>query len=200
MSDTPSNAAAKRPPRQSRTGLTATGARKAASKSTRTPRARVCAARPVPKPGGRQRGRRHRSPSPEMLAGFSKADAVHFDALLHGCVAEAASPGCPASPRCWIAPLSRDFAHRARDHVDRCLRAEALPGRAMARGASNECVELAKEFGGTDGHKIRQRRAERQLHRSCALSKLKQNATRAKPALSPAELPAMHISVTRTEH
>ena len=36
MSDAPTSTSAKRPPRQSRTGLTATGARKAGSKSNRT--------------------------------------------------------------------------------------------------------------------------------------------------------------------
>ena len=79
---------AKRPPRQSRTGLTSTGARKAASKSNRS-RAREFALQGLYQflVGG--------NPIEDIdsftrdLAGFSKADAAHFDALLHGCVAKA---------------------------------------------------------------------------------------------------------------
>ena len=82
---TPSSA---RPPKQTRTGLTSTGARKAASKSNRS-RAREFALQALYQHlvGGNL---------PEAidaftrdLAGFHKADSVHYDALLHGCIANA---------------------------------------------------------------------------------------------------------------
>jgi hypothetical protein len=46
------------------------------------------------------------------LAGFHKADSAHYDALLHGCVAEAPSwtpDRAAAGPQ-----AGRDLAHRAR--------------------------------------------------------------------------------------
>ena len=78
-----------RPPRQTRTGTTATGARKAASKSVRS-RAREFALQGLYQHlvGG--------NPAADIdtftrdLAGFHKADAAHFDALLHGCIEQAA--------------------------------------------------------------------------------------------------------------
>jgi 6,7-dimethyl-8-ribityllumazine synthase len=71
------------------TGLTSTGARKASAKSAAAgPRIRAAGA--LPAPGGPQRAtadrRLHARP-----AGFHKADSVHYDALLHGCIREAAS-------------------------------------------------------------------------------------------------------------
>ena len=77
-----------RPPRQARTGVTSTGARKAGSKSDRS-RARefalqglyqfIVGCNPVDDVDAFTRD----------LAGFNKADAAHFDALLHGCTDEA---------------------------------------------------------------------------------------------------------------
>jgi N utilization substance protein B len=83
--------------------------------------------------------------------GFDKCDKGHFDALLHGCISEASD---------LDALLAR--------HVDRKT-TELSPiehGVLMIGGyelmhcvdipykvAINEAVELAKSFGGTDGHK-----------------------------------------------
>ena len=79
-----------RPPRQSRTGLTSTGARKAASKSARS-RSREF---------GLQALYQHligRNPLPDIdaftrdLVGFGKCDSAHYDALLTGCVGQSAA-------------------------------------------------------------------------------------------------------------
>jgi N utilization substance protein B len=85
------------------------------------------------------------------LSGFHKADSVHYDALLHGCIKEAADLDALIVPLLdrkleelspiehavmWIGAY--EFLHVA-----------DVPWRVVI----NECVELAKEFGGTDGHK-----------------------------------------------
>ena len=77
-----------RPPRQVRTGLTSTGVRKAASKQPRS-RAREFALQALYQ---YQVGRNDVAAIDAFtrdLSGFSKADSVHYDALLHGCVAQA---------------------------------------------------------------------------------------------------------------
>ena len=85
------------------------------------------------------------------LSGFHKADSVHYDALLHGCIREAAQLDALITPLLdrkleelspiehavmWIGAY--EFQH-----------APDVPWRVVL----NECIELAKEFGGTDGHK-----------------------------------------------
>lgn len=150
MSDfTPPNVPA-RPPRQPRTGLTSTGARKAASKSDRS-RARefavqglyqfIVGCNPVEDVDTFTRD----------LAGFNKADAVHFDALLHGCAAQARQLDTQIQPlldRPWteISPIEHAVMWIG---VYEMLHCPDVPWRVVI----NECVELAKEFGGTDGHK-----------------------------------------------
>ena len=84
-------------------------------------------------------------------AGADKADKPHFDALLHGCIAEASA---------LDAVLAR--------HVDRKTTELSPVEHAVLmigtyelshfvdipyRVVINEAVELAKSFGGTDGHK-----------------------------------------------
>ena len=83
--------------------------------------------------------------------GFDKFDRMHFDALLHGGIAEAAA---------LDAALARHVDRKTKDlspieHA--CLMIGAyelthcidIPYRVVI----NEAVELAKAFGGTDGHK-----------------------------------------------
>jgi N utilization substance protein B len=85
------------------------------------------------------------------LSGFHKADSVHYDALLHGCIREGAALDALIVPLLdrkleelspiehavmWIGAY--EFQH-----------APDVPWRVVL----NECIELAKEFGGTDGHK-----------------------------------------------
>ena len=82
---------------------------------------------------------------------FDKADAAHFDLLLHGCIREAAA-----------------LDERLAAHVDRKTSQLSPVEHAVLliggyelmhcieipyRVAINEAVELAKSFGGTDGHK-----------------------------------------------
>jgi N utilization substance protein B len=85
------------------------------------------------------------------LSGFHKADSAHYDALLHGCIAEAAELDAAISPLldrslADISPIERGVlwigAYEFRHCVD-------VPWRVVI----NECIELAKSFGGTDGHK-----------------------------------------------
>jgi transcription antitermination factor NusB len=85
--------------------------------------------------------------------GFDKADTEHFDALLHGCIAEAAAARRrhrPLHRQASIAQLS-PVEHAALwigcYELQHCL---DVPYRVVI----NEAVELAKAFGGTDGHKF----------------------------------------------
>ena len=139
-----------RPPRQSRTGLTSTGARKAGSKSARS-RSREFALQ------GLYQHLLARNPVDEIdaftrdLVGFNKCDAAHFDALLRGCVAEAAALDALIGPLLdrkleEISPIEHVTMWIGAYELRHCL---DVPWRVVL----NECIELAKEFGGTDGHK-----------------------------------------------
>lgn len=139
-----------RPPRQSRTGVTSTGARKAGSKSNRS-RAREFALQ------GLYQSIVGRNPVDDVdaftrdLAGFNKADAAHFDALLHGCNEQAAQLDALITPLldrpfAEISPIEHAVMWIGVYEMQHCL---DVPWRVVI----NECVELAKEFGGTDGHK-----------------------------------------------
>ncbi len=150
MSDTKSPTSSKRPPRQPRTGLTSTGARKAASKSDRS-RSREFALQGLYQylVGGNQVD--DIDSFTRDLAGFNKADAVHFDALLQGCVAEAALLDALIiplldRPLTEISPIEHATMWIGAYEFSHCL---DVPWRVVL----NECIELAKEFGGTDGHK-----------------------------------------------
>ena len=139
-----------RPPKQSRTGLTSTGARKAGSKSART-RAREFALQ------GLYQHLVGRNPVEEIdaftrdLAGFNKCDRVHFDALLRGCIADASALDALILPLLdrkmdEISPIEHAVMWIGTYEFQHCL---DVPWRVVL----NECIELAKEFGGTDGHK-----------------------------------------------
>lgn len=150
MGDTAHPADKARPPRQARTGLTATGARKAASKNPRS-RAREFALQGLYQSivGGNPVDQV--DPFTRDLAGFGKADAVHFDALLHGCVAQATELDALLGPvldrpLSEISPIERAVLWIGCYEFMHC---PDVPWRVVI----NECVELAKEFGGTDGHK-----------------------------------------------
>jgi len=149
MSDTPSTPS-QRPPRQSRTGLTSTGARKAAAKSTRS-RAREFALQALYQHlvGGNDAAAI--DAFTRDLAGFHKADAAHYDALLHGCIGEAAELDALIVPLldrklAEISPIERGVMWIGAYEFLHCA---DVPWRVVL----NECIELAKEFGGTDGHK-----------------------------------------------
>lgn len=150
MSDSSHAPAGKRPPRQSRTGLTSTGARKAGSKSGRS-RAREFALQALYQHLVGQNEASAIDAFTRDLAGFGKSDAAHFDALLHGCIAEAAELDARIVPLLdrklgEISPIERSIMWIGTYELQHCL---DVPWRVVL----NECIELAKEFGGTDGHK-----------------------------------------------
>jgi N utilization substance protein B len=140
----------KRPPRQSRTGLTSTGVRKAASKPPRS-RAREFAVQALYQHLVGQQDVVKIDMYTRDLAGFNKCDSVHFDALLHGCVEQAAELDALITPlldRPWneISPIEHSVMWIGAYEFKHCL---DIPWRVVI----NECIELAKGFGGTDGHK-----------------------------------------------
>ena len=85
------------------------------------------------------------------LSGFNKADSVHFDALLHGCAAQAEALDAHILPlldrkMAEISPIEHAVLWIGAYEMQHCI---DIPWRVVI----NECIELAKEFGGTDGHK-----------------------------------------------
>ncbi len=139
-----------KPPVTKRPGTTATGARKASAKSART-RAREFALQALYQHLVGRNEAHAIDVFTRDLSGFHKADSAHYDALLHGCVREAAALDALVMPLldrklAEISPIERavmwigayEFQH-----------AQDVPWRVVI----NECIELAKEFGGTDGHK-----------------------------------------------
>ncbi|MEY3923062.1 MAG: hypothetical protein RI915_709, partial [Pseudomonadota bacterium] len=85
------------------------------------------------------------------LSGFHKADSAHYDALLYGCSEQAADLDkliLPLLDRSMaeISPIERAVMWIGVFEMKHCL---DVPWRVSL----NECIELAKEFGGTDGHK-----------------------------------------------
>ncbi len=139
-----------RPPRQSRTGLTATGARKASAKSGRT-RAREFALQALYQSLVGQNLAAEIDAFTRELAGFPKADSLHFSTLLYGCVEQGGELDAlfvPLldRPLTEISPIEHAVMWIGCFELKQCL---DVPWRVVL----NECIELAKEFGGTDGHK-----------------------------------------------
>jgi N utilization substance protein B len=137
-------------PRQSRTGLTNTGARKASAKSGRT-RAREFALQALYQHLVGKNTADEIDVFTRDLSGFHKADSVHYDALLHGCIGEAVTLDALILPlldrkMVEISPIEHSIMWLGAYELRHCL---DVPWRVVL----NECIELAKEFGGTDGHK-----------------------------------------------
>ena len=150
MSDLTPKPAGIRPPRQPRTGVTSTGARKAGSKSVRS-RSREFALQALYQKLVGKNEVSDIAIFTRDLAGFSKADAAYFDALLHGCTGEAAELDALIMPlldrnMAEISPVEHAALWIGAYELKHCM---DVPWRVVL----NECVELAKEFGGTDGHK-----------------------------------------------
>lgn len=150
MTEQPIHPAGSRPPRQSRTGLTSTGARKAGSKSDRS-RAREFALQALYQSLVGKNTVSDIDAFTRDLAGFSKADSLHFDTLLQGCTEQAAALDALLLPLldrkfAEISPIEHSILWIGAFELQHCL---DVPWRVVL----NECVELAKEFGGTDGHK-----------------------------------------------
>ena len=139
----------KRPP-QVRTGLTDTGVKKAADKSART-RGREFAMQALYQ---HLVGRNELAAIDAFtrdLVGFHKADSVHYDALLHGCVADCTALDADLvplldRPMAEISPVEHAVLWIGAYEFKNCL---DVPYRVVI----NECIELAKAFGCTDGHK-----------------------------------------------
>jgi N utilization substance protein B len=85
------------------------------------------------------------------MDGFSKCDRAHFDALLHGVVEQAAALDAVLARHVdrkttLLSPVEHAVLMIGVYELTHCLE---IPYRV----AINEAVELAKSFGGTDGHK-----------------------------------------------
>ena len=150
MSESSHPSPSSRPPRQPRKGLTSTGVRKAASKSDRS-RAREFAVQALFQVLVGKNDVAAVDAFTRDLAGFSKADSVHFDALLHGSAEQAEQLDALILPLLdrkisEISPVEHAVMWIGAYELQHCL---DVPWRVVL----NECVELAKEFGGTDGHK-----------------------------------------------
>lgn len=86
-----------------------------------------------------------------QLQGFSKADAAHYDALLYGCIE------LGDDLNALIVPLLDRELGRISPIEHGCLwigtyellKCPDVPWRVVL----DECIELAKDFGGTDGYK-----------------------------------------------
>ncbi len=82
---------------------------------------------------------------------FDKADRAHFDLLLNGCILEAADLDAVLARHVdrkttELSPIEHGVLMIGAYELKHCL---DIPYRV----AINEAVELAKSFGGTDGHK-----------------------------------------------
>ncbi|QMV74496.1 transcription antitermination factor NusB [Comamonas piscis] len=147
QSESPSS---QRPPRQTRKGLTSTGARKAASKSTRS-RSREFALQALYQYILSGNSATEIDLFTRELAGFHKADAAHYDALLHGCIENAEQLNAQITPHLdrkmdELSPIEHACMWIGVYEFQHCL---DVPWRVVI----NESIELAKEFGGTDGYK-----------------------------------------------
>ena len=83
--------------------------------------------------------------------GFEKCDAAHFDRLLAGCIAEAVELDAVLvefidRKTAHLSPIEHGVLMLGAYELRHCIE---IPYRV----AINEAVELAKSFGGTDGHK-----------------------------------------------
>jgi N utilization substance protein B len=76
---------------------------------------------------------------------------VHFDALLHGCAEQATALDALILPMLdrkltELSPIEHAVLWIGAYELQHCI---DIPWRVVL----NECIDLAKEFGGTDGHK-----------------------------------------------
>ncbi len=83
--------------------------------------------------------------------GFDKCDRAHYDALLYGCIREAATLDAVLARHVdrktsALSPVEHGVLMIGTYELTHCI---DIPYRV----AINEAVELAKAFGGTDGHK-----------------------------------------------
>ena len=151
--------AAAKPPKPARSGprtpqrstaVTSTGARKASAKSSRS-RAREFALQALYQHLVGRNSAEAIDSFTRDLSGFHKADAAHYDAVLHGCIDTGDFMDELITPlldrkMAEISPIEHACMWMGVYEFQHCL---DVPWRVVL----NECIELAKEFGGTDGHK-----------------------------------------------
>ena len=130
--------------------MTDTGAKKAADKSART-RSREFAMQALYQHFVGRNSAESIDTFTRDLVGFHKADSAHYDALLHGCIAQSAALDAAITPlldrpMAEISPVEHSILWIGAYEFNNCL---DVPWRVVM----NECIELAKGFGGTDGHK-----------------------------------------------
>ena len=85
------------------------------------------------------------------LEGFDRADRAHLDALMHGGIEQAATLDAAIArhvdrPTKQLSPVEHAVLMIGAYELTHCI---DVPYRVVI----NEAVELAKEYGGTDGHK-----------------------------------------------
>ena len=85
------------------------------------------------------------------LSGFHKSDSVHYDALLYGCIEHRTALDALITPLLdrkldEISPIEHAVMWMGAYEFQHCI---DVPWRVVL----NEYIELAKSFGGTDGHK-----------------------------------------------
>ena len=85
------------------------------------------------------------------LSGFHKSDSVHYDALLYGCIEQREILDSLIEPLLdrkleEISPIEHAVIWMGAYEFQHCI---DVPWRVVL----NEYIELAKSFGGTDGHK-----------------------------------------------
>jgi len=85
------------------------------------------------------------------LSGFHKSDSVHYDALLYGCIEQREILDALIEPLLdrkleEISPIEHAVMWMGAYEFQHCI---DVPWRVVL----NEYIELAKSFGGTDGHK-----------------------------------------------
>lgn len=85
------------------------------------------------------------------LSGFHKADAAHYNTVLHGCIETGAYMDALITPLLdrkmdEISPIEHAAMWMGVFEFQHC---PDVPWRVVL----NECIELTKDFGGTDGHK-----------------------------------------------
>lgn len=85
------------------------------------------------------------------IDGFGKCDRMHFDALLHGCIQEAGDLDAVLARHAdrkttELSPVEHAVLMIGVYELRHCIE---IPYKV----AINEAVELAKSFGGTDGHR-----------------------------------------------
>lgn len=135
---------------QKRPGPTSTGTRKSASKSNRS-RAREFVLQALYQHLVGRNSAEAIDAFTRDLSGFHKADAAHYNTVLHGCINTGDDLDALITPlldrkMAEISPIEHAAMWIGVFEFQHC---PDVPWRVVL----NECIELAKDFGGTDGHK-----------------------------------------------